>query len=228
MTNAILIICIIALIFMYWPLALGLAVILVILMILSASRQNRFMIEKFKTANIDEMSGEEFEYFIAQLLLYNGFSRSETTKSNGDHGVDVIATKDNVKYGIQCKRYSGNVGNSAVQEAFSGAKFYGCSRAVAVTNRRFTKQAKEEAKRLDVELWDQSDVKHMIARAVSRYNKSTRKERKRERVNKDVYVDDSVIITCPNCNIGVRVKKTNGKMLAIRCTNCNYSFFERT
>lgn len=36
------------------------------------------------------------------------------------------------------------------------------------------------------------------------------------------------VITCPDCGVGIRVKKSNGKMLAIRCTRCDYKFFERT
>ena len=36
------------------------------------------------------------------------------TAISGDQGVDIIAYRDRVKYGIQCKCYSSNVGNSAI------------------------------------------------------------------------------------------------------------------
>ena len=66
----------------------------------------------------------------------------------------MIAYKSGVKYGIQCKYYSAPVGNKAVQEAYSGARFYDCDRAVVMTNHTFTKAARELADKLEVELWE--------------------------------------------------------------------------
>ena len=88
------------------------------------------------------MDGHEYEYACAQYLKRNGFTKVQVTKASGDQGIDIIATKEK-KYGIQCKYYSGAVGNKAVQEAYAGSKFYGCDVAVVMTNNTFTKSAKE-------------------------------------------------------------------------------------
>lgn len=100
------------------------------------------------------MNGLEYEIACANYLKNRGFKNVEVTKSSGDQGIDVIAYKDDIKYGIQCKLYSQPVGNKAVQEAYSGSKFYECDAAIVFTNGVFTKSAQELAEKLDVQLWD--------------------------------------------------------------------------
>jgi len=107
-----------------------------------------------RPSDIDLMEGHDFEYYCADLLKRKGFRKVTVTQGSGDYGIDIIAWKDNVKYGIQCKRYSGNVGYRAVEEAYTGASIYNCDRAVVMTNSKFTKQAMSGARRLGVELWD--------------------------------------------------------------------------
>lgn len=76
-------------------------------------------------------------------------------------GIDVLAEKDGVTYAIQCKCYSDNVGNHAVQEAHSGASYYGRMVAAVMTNRYFTAAAKETAARIHVLLWDRDKLLQM-------------------------------------------------------------------
>ena len=68
---------------------------------------------------IDQLDGQDFEQWCALFLSYSRFDGITVTKASGDHGIDIIAKKDNRNYAIQCKRYSGNVGNKAIQEAYS-------------------------------------------------------------------------------------------------------------
>ena len=98
--------------------------------------------------------GFEFEHRCAAFLKTKGYRKVTVTPPSGDQGIDVIAYKSGVKYGIQCKYYSAPVGNKAVQEAYSGARFYDCDRAVVMTNHTFTKAARELADKLEVELWE--------------------------------------------------------------------------
>lgn len=114
----------------------------------------KFKHSNSKNKNYDKMEGHEFEHYCAKLLKLNGFKNVEVTRGSGDHGIDILAQKDKKTYAIQCKCYSSNVGNSAVQEAYAGKTIYGQDIAVVLTNRYFTTQAKEEAKILGVELWD--------------------------------------------------------------------------
>ena len=98
--------------------------------------------------------GFEFEKRCAAFLKTKGYHKITVTPPSGDQGIDIIAYKSGLKYGIQCKYYSAPVGNKAVQEAYSGARFYDCNRAAVMTNHTFTKAARELADKLEVELWD--------------------------------------------------------------------------
>lgn len=100
------------------------------------------------------MNGHDFEKYCAHLLSLNGFSSISVTKDSGDQGIDIIAHKGDIKYGIQCKLYSSHVGNSAVQEAYSGKDFYKCQIGAVLTNNDFTESARELANSLGILLWD--------------------------------------------------------------------------
>ena len=100
------------------------------------------------------MNGYEYESFCAEYLQSLGFYNVEVTKSSGDQGVDITGYKNGEKYAVQCKYYNSPVGNKAVQEIYSGKAFYGCQRAVVITNNTFTPHAIELANKLNVELWN--------------------------------------------------------------------------
>lgn len=114
--------------------------------------------------SIDIMDGHQFEHFCADLLRQNGFTNVEVTQASGDYGIDVLAEKEGVTYAIQCKCYSDNVGNHAVQEAHSGAAYYGRMVPVVMTNRYFTRAAKETASQIHVLLWDRDKILQMMER----------------------------------------------------------------
>lgn len=112
--------------------------------------------------DFDNMVGHQFENFCADILKKNGFTNVEVTQGSGDHGIDILAEKDNITYAIQCKCYSSNIGNAAVQQAHTGKSLYHKDIAVVLTNRYFTSQAKEEAGQLGVKLWDRDKLNEMI------------------------------------------------------------------
>lgn len=113
-------------------------------------------------SNIDNMDGHDFEYYCANVLKKNGFSNVDVTQESGDHGIDILANKDDISYAIQCKCYSSNIGNAAVQQAHTGKSIYHKDIAVVLTNQYFTAQAKEEANVLGVKLWDRDKLEEMI------------------------------------------------------------------
>lgn len=108
------------------------------------------------------MSGIEFEYFIAELLKQRGFYNVRVTEASGDYGVDIVAMKEGHIWAIQCKKYSGSVGVSAVQEVFSGKQFYNCDKAVVITNSTFTQSARNLALKTNVELWDKNILELLL------------------------------------------------------------------
>lgn len=97
-------------------------------------------------AELDQMSGREFEAWICAVLEADGI-RAENVKHSGDFGVDVLAGIDGFRIGIQAKRYSSGVGNDAVQQALGGSGYHGCSAAAVVTQSRFTRAARAQASR---------------------------------------------------------------------------------
>lgn len=111
---------------------------------------------------VDTMDGHTFEYWCAELLRQNGFTDVSVTPGSNDQGIDVLAHKDGLKYGVQCKCYSNDLGNKPVQEATTGRAVYGCDIAVVMTNRHFTKGAVEAAKATGVWLWDRDKLAQMV------------------------------------------------------------------
>ena len=111
----------------------GLVLTVVILLWLSVHR-DRFRVAlqrrrdlKYVTsgmAAIDEMSGVEFEEFVAAQLRTRGWGVTRTA-SVGDYGVDLVAKKDGVRMAVQCKRLAKAVGVAAVQQVVSGALHHG-------------------------------------------------------------------------------------------------------
>lgn len=116
----------------------------------------------YSGADFDAMSGVEFEKYCAHILSLNGFSEIKITPASGDHGIDILAIKNEISYAIQCKCYSDNVGNAAVQQAHTGKSLYHKDIAVVLTNRYFTAQATEEANALGVKLWNRDKLNEMI------------------------------------------------------------------
>nr|DAR55873.1 MAG TPA: Restriction endonuclease [Caudoviricetes sp.]DAY98023.1 MAG TPA: Restriction endonuclease [Caudoviricetes sp.] len=115
----------------------------------------------------DTMEGHDFEYYCADLLRNDGFYNVEVTQGSGDQGIDILAEKAGIRYGIQCKCYSNNIGNKAVQEAFAGKTFYHCHVAAVLTNRYFTRSAKQLAEEDQVLLWDRDELERLVQNAES-------------------------------------------------------------
>ena len=116
---------------------------------------------------IDAMDGREFELFTGTLLRGNGFENVHVTQASYDFGVDVIAEKDDIKYAIQCKRYNGPIGVSAVQEVIASKSLHDCHVACVLTNSSFTPAAIELAKKNLVILWDRNKLQKFIDKANS-------------------------------------------------------------
>lgn len=111
---------------------------------------------------IDFMDGHDFENYCAELLRRNGYEDVEVTRGSGDHGVDITAVKDGLKYAVQCKRQSADCGNKPVQEVTAGKAFYHCHLGAVMTNRYFTQGAKDLAEVNGILLWDRDTVTEML------------------------------------------------------------------
>jgi Restriction endonuclease len=103
----------------------------------------------------------EFELFIRDVFECLGY-RTELTPKTGDQGIDVIAEKGGVRWGIQCKGYSNPLGNKPVQEAVAGIRFYKCDRCMVITTSRFTSGGCALAEANDCVLVEGRDIPCLI------------------------------------------------------------------
>ena len=117
---------------------------------------------KKKRPEWDDMEGHEFGHFCADLLRRRGFKDVVVTKGSGDFGIDILAERDGISYGIQCKNYSSPIGVKAVQEVYAGRDYYDCMVGVVMSNQYFTGPAVEAAKKLKIVLWDRGYIEEMM------------------------------------------------------------------
>lgn len=126
---------------------------------------------RFNDLFIDNLSGGEFEKYLATLFVVLGY-KVELTKNSGDYGADLILTKDNNITVVQAKRYDNTVGISAIQEVIGSKKYYKASKCMVITNNYFTSNAKELALYNNVELWDRDILIKAIVSSLNVNKKS--------------------------------------------------------
>lgn len=114
-----------------------------------------------KAKELSQLSGKEFEIFLAGLFRKLGY-RVELTPAIGDYGADLILTKPDEKIAVQAKCYSGSVGVSAVQEVLAGMVYYGCQSAWVITTGSLTQNAIELARKSNVKLLDSIEISKLI------------------------------------------------------------------
>lgn len=110
---------------------------------------------------IDRMTGERFEEWLANFFRARGYSVKLTPRT-GDIGVDLDMHRDGQHYVVQAKCWKNNVGTKAVQEIYSGKAYYRADKAIVVTNSYFTHAARHLAREIGVELWDRARLKSEI------------------------------------------------------------------
>ena len=110
----------------------------------------------------DYMSGSDFEYYCAELLKKSGFMKVHVTSASGDYGADILAEQHGIKYAIQCKCYSSDIGIDAVYQISGGMKYYEANVGCVLTNRYFTRQARELADKIGIILWDRDFFNKLV------------------------------------------------------------------
>ena len=104
----------------------------------------RMQAEPVFKAFSDTMTPTDFEIFCAEQLRLAGWNTQVTMRSR-DQGIDVIAEKAGKRIVLQCKLYSGPVGNGAVQEIAAGRAHERADFGAVVTNSRYTAPAEQLA-----------------------------------------------------------------------------------
>ncbi|MEG4320654.1 MULTISPECIES: restriction endonuclease [unclassified Microcoleus] len=115
-------------------------------------------------AEVDEMTGKEFEQFLRVHFINCGYTVTLTQDSQ-DYGADLILYKDGYKTVVQAKRSKNPVGIKAVQEVAGAVRHYKGNKGRVITNNRFTENAYNLAKSNEVELWDRKELIEFILTA---------------------------------------------------------------
>jgi restriction system protein len=129
------------LIYLASALIIGIPVIL----ISNYNKEIRKKIRGIQIANIDSMTGIEFEQYLKSVLTNQGYSVNMTDVS-GDLGVDLVASGNGNKIAIQAKRHNNKVSRRAISDAVAGMNHYGCNKAMVITNNYFSPGATTLAK----------------------------------------------------------------------------------
>ncbi len=115
---------------------------------------------KYELRDFEVMTGKQFEHAIQEILEAKDF-KTRTLPWN-DYGADLIAEKEGLRFVIQCKRYSNNVGLEAVQEAYTACRYYGCDKAWVITNSEFTFQAERLAEKIGVRAMNGKELEKIL------------------------------------------------------------------
>lgn len=104
---------------------------------------------------LQSLSSREFECLIERLYNSRGY-KTELTAPQKDGGRDVIAKKENIgqleKLLIECKKYTNPVGVEIIRGLYGVVADEKVNKGVIVTTDKFTKGAKDFARRNSVEL----------------------------------------------------------------------------
>jgi restriction system protein len=116
------------------------------------------------------MTPDQFEALVAQLFMAYGH-RVENVGGSSDHGVDIIVISDRgEKWVVQCKRYSGSVGEPVVRDLFGTMLHEGAQRAYLVTTGGITRKAAAWAEDKPMMLYDGEKLVKLIRRAQIKSN----------------------------------------------------------
>ena len=113
------------------------------------------------------LSPDDFEALIAKLFEAYGH-RTEVMGGNGDHGVDVVVTTaEGEKWIVQCKRYTGSVGEPVVRDLYGTLLHEDAQKAYLITTGGLTRQAVAWADGKPIVLYDGEGLVRLIRRTQS-------------------------------------------------------------
>lgn len=132
-------------------------------------RMRRVQLENMQTLeDLLAMSPEQFEILVAKLFQAYGH-RVQSVGGTADHGVDLVVISDQgEKWIVQCKRYSGSVGEPILRDLFGTMLHESAQRAYLITTGEITRQARAWAAGKPMVLYDGEALVKMIRRAQKR------------------------------------------------------------
>ena len=130
---------------------------------ISKWRENK--INRLTTRSLEglmSLSPGEFEKLVANIFKANGH-QAQVLGGSSDHGVDIVVlSNEKEKWIVQCKRYSGSVGEPVVRDLYGAMSHEGAQRAYLVTTGSFTTQAQVWAVGKPIVLYDGPALVNLI------------------------------------------------------------------
>ncbi|MCL1977235.1 MAG: restriction endonuclease [Candidatus Bathyarchaeota archaeon] len=119
--------------------------------------------QKEATYALETLSNKEFETFTKWLLQELDYN-IHPEKIPDLQGVDYIATKNGLKTAVLARKYSRAyvVSDAAVLMAQQAKRIYQCEQAIVLVTTVFSEQAKLDAEKCEVELWDVQKIDEII------------------------------------------------------------------
>jgi restriction system protein len=118
-------------------------------------RQRRIRLARLNhLEDLRALSPEDFESVVSQLFETNGH-QVEQVGGSSDHGVDIVVTNEQgEKWIVQCKRYSGSVGEPVVRDLYGTMLHEEAQGAYLMTTGVFTQKAQAWAEGKPIHLYD--------------------------------------------------------------------------
>jgi len=114
------------------------------------------------SADLMDLSWEDFEHLVGEAFRERGFSVSETAPGP-DGGVDLALRKDGELHLVQCKRWRARkVGVEVVRELYGVMSARGAAGGYVVSSGTFSQEARNFAEGRNIELWDGAKLKAVI------------------------------------------------------------------
>jgi len=112
-------------------------------------------LSKTSVYSFDSLSEREFERFANWLLKELGYE-IHPEKYSVDSGIYLVATKNDKKLALLINNNQRNskVSNSVILKFQEASSTYGCIGSIVLTTSYFSQQAKIDAQKFNIELWD--------------------------------------------------------------------------
>jgi HJR/Mrr/RecB family endonuclease len=124
----------------------------------------RLLARARKLEDLKAFSPDDFEALVAKLFEAHGH-KVELVGGNVDHGVDIIVMNgQREKWVVQCKRYSGSVGEPVVRDLYGTMLHEEAQGAYLMTTGTFTRKAKQWVAEKPIILYDGEALIELIHR----------------------------------------------------------------
>jgi len=102
---------------------------------------------------------QSFERLICRLVMAEGFDGARVVGQSNDHGADIVASRNGVRWVFQAKHWNKPIGVDVIDETIKAAQNYKAKIPVIVSSNGFDQKAREHQRLLlmngvPLQLWD--------------------------------------------------------------------------